>query len=160
MADKSKKPARVPFKKPFAAELQGQAPVAGKPVTATEKPRKTSDVAVRKTSDVAAQAPRKASDVQQPAAASEPPAPAKKDKKAAASAQPVPAAKAPEEKKVAKAPKEAKTAKPAPVPETPVEEEEVVEVKVNALGQHVKKIKGPKPRGLTKFKPIVDDDQE
>lgn len=31
---------------------------------------------------------------------------------------------------------------------------------MNALGQQVRKIKGPKPRGLTKFKPIASEDQQ
>ena len=31
---------------------------------------------------------------------------------------------------------------------------------INAQGQLVKKIKGPKPRGLTKFKPIAAEEQK
>ena len=31
---------------------------------------------------------------------------------------------------------------------------------LNAQGQPVKKIKGPKPRGLTKFKPIAAEEQK
>ena len=34
-----------------------------------------------------------------------------------------------------------------------------MQVIVNAAGQQIKKIKGPKPRGLTKFKPMASEEQ-
>lgn len=48
---------------------------------------------------------------------------------------------------------------PEKVVEEPPKEEAKVQVVVNAAGQQIKKIKGPKPRGLTKFKPMASEEQ-
>ena len=55
--------------------------------------------------------------------------------------------------------------KPSPPPVEEVkaapvepEEEKKVEIRINALGQEVRKIKGPKPHGKTKFKPVVSEE--
>lgn len=65
----------------------------------------------------------------------------------------------------AKSTKKAAPAEPESKPvaqpeETKPAEESKAQVTVNAAGQSVKKIKGPKPRGLTKFKPVAPEEQK
>ena len=161
VGEKPKKVVRAPYKK-----LAPDAAVAG-----TAKPDSDS----RKTSDVGAAAPRKASDVASGPITrkiSDATAPSQttsqqpiKPEKSAPIQRPQTAAakdvkqkggkKAAEPKaKAAAAPEESKK-KAVVVEEPKVEEPVQEEIKLNADGQPVKKIKGPKPRGLTKFKPMV-----
>lgn len=160
VGEKPKKVVRAPYKK-----LAPDAAVAG-----TSKPdsdsRKTSDVgaAPRKASDASGPIQRKISDAAAPSQTTSQQQTIKPEKSAPIQRPQTAATKDVKQKgkkaatepkpKAAAAPEESKK-KAVVVEEPKVEEPAQEEIKLNADGQPVKKIKGPKPRGLTKFKPMV-----